>query len=220
MYSLSLILPGTSVAIAHPAVDVDSLQISGSLYDAMAAIAMAALHLAAGAAATAAGVASAPGQSEMWVHPQGLPAHHNGGTLERLTVPAAGEGKRPHIFAVLFDDYGWAEASWHRNYSIGGLGVPGTAEVATPALHGLVRQGVELDRAYADKCCSPTRSALQSGRAPYHVNPLNAAMEIHNPDDPVSGFAGIPRNMTGVATKLAAAGYATHFFGKVRPIAS
>jgi hypothetical protein len=35
---------------------------------------------------------------------------------------------------------------------------------------------------------------------------LQAAMEISNPDDPVSGFAGIPRNMTGIATKLAAAG--------------
>jgi hypothetical protein len=41
------------------------------------------------------------------------------------------------------------------------------------------------------------------------VNALNAAMEISNPEDPVSGFAGIPKNMTGMATKLAAAGYAT-----------
>lgn len=102
----------------------------------------------------------------------------------------------------------------HRNYTIGGLEVPGTAEVQTPALDELVASGIELDRAYAYKCCSPTRSAIQSGRHPYHVNALNAAMEISNPEDPVSGFAGIPRNMTGIATKLAAAGYSTAMFGK------
>lgn len=84
----------------------------------------------------------------------------------------------------------------------------------TPALDELVATGIELDRAYAYKCCSPTRSAIQSGRHPYHVNALNAAMEISNPEDPVSGFAGIPRNMTGIATKLAAAGYSTAMFGK------
>eukprot|EP01043_Picozoa_sp_COSAG02_P039618 COSAG02_NODE_3143_length_7292_cov_20.803698_4_plen_148_part_00 len=103
-------------------------------------------------------------------------------------------------------DYGWSEAGWHRNYTIGGLHVPATDEVQTPQLDELVRNGIELDRAYAYKCCSPTRSALQSGRHPYHVNALNAAMEISNPADPVSGYAGVPRNMTGMATKLAAAG--------------
>ena len=67
------------------------------------------------------------------------------------------------------------------------------------------------------KYCSPTRSALQSGRNPYHVNPLNAAPVIANLSDPVSGFAAIPRNMTGIATKMSAAGYKTHSFGKVGP---
>ena len=36
----------------------------------------------------------------------------------------------------------------------------------------------------------------------------------YNLRDPVSGFAGIPRNMTGMAMKMAAAGYKTHMFGK------
>ena len=39
-------------------------------------------------------------------------------------------------------------------------------------------------------------------------------MSVHNPADPVSGFAGVPRNMTGIAEKLASAGYQTHFAGK------
>ena len=64
-------------------------------------------------------------------------------------------------------------------------------------------------------CLPCTRPrVLQSGRSPYHVNPLNAAMEIHNEvNDPVSGFAGVPRNMTGMATKLASVGYVTHQVG-------
>ena len=58
----------------------------------------------------------------------------------------------------------------------------------------------------ADKYCSPTRTAIQSGRNPYHVNPLNAAPEIYNPADPVSGMAAMPRNMTGMAMKMSAGG--------------
>lgn len=57
------------------------------------------------------------------------------------------------------------------------------------------------------KYCSPTRSGIQSGRHPFHVNPINAAPDIYNPGDPVSGFAAIPRNMTGIGTKMSAAGY-------------
>ena len=66
------------------------------------------------------------------------------------------------------------------------------------------------------KYCSPTRSSIQSGRLPYHVNVLNDDMSIWNPQDPVAGFAGIPRNMTVLAEKLAAAGYATAQAGKWR----
>ena len=116
---------------------------------------------------------------------------------------------------ILFDDYGWADAGWHRGYTApGGEHVPLTPEVATPNLDALVKVGIDLNRHYVYKYCSPSRSALQSGRDPYHVNPLNAAPEISNPADPVSGFAAIPRNMTGIATKLAAAGYKTATFGK------
>jgi hypothetical protein len=58
----------------------------------------------------------------------------------------------------------------------------------------LVKEGIELDHAYSYKFCSPTRSCLQSGRLPVHVNVLNIGPEEWNPADPVSGFAAIPRN--------------------------
>ena len=41
-----------------------------------------------------------------------------------------------------------------------------------------------------------------SGRLPIHVNIQNAQPDIYNEKDPVSGMAGIPRNMTGMASKL------------------
>ena len=52
-----------------------------------------------------------------------------------------------------------------------------------------------------------------SGRLPVHVN-KNATPNIYNPDDKMSGFAGIQRNMTGLPAKLKEAGYATHQVGK------
>ena len=53
-----------------------------------------------------------------------------------------------------------------------------------------------------------------SGRLPIHGNDKNTEPNNYNPNDPVSGFAGIPRNMTGLATKMKLAGYATHQVGK------
>ena len=43
---------------------------------------------------------------------------------------------------------------------------------------------------------------------------MNLDPTFYNPDDPVSGFAAIPRNMTGIAEKMKGAGYATHQVGK------
>ena len=86
--------------------------------------------------------------------------------------------------------------------------------MATPHIDALVGGGVSLDRHYTYSVCSPTRSSFQSGRLPVHVNTDNADPAVYNPNDPVSGFAGIPRNMTGIASKLKMAGYATHQIGK------
>ena len=113
---------------------------------------------------------------------------------------------KPHILFMLVDDWGWANVGYHRD--------PPTREVETPNIDSLVKEGLELDQHYAFQFCSPSRSSLMSGRLPIHVNDENKLMEFYNPQDPVSGFAGIPRNMTGIASKLKEAGYATHQVGK------
>ena len=87
---------------------------------------------------------------------------------------------------------------------------PGFNETVTPNIDALVASGTALTQQYVHKYCSPTRSSLQSGRLPIHVNVLNADMSSYNPNDPVSGFAGVPRNMTGISAVMKKGGYATH----------
>ena len=111
----------------------------------------------------------------------------------------SGKG-RPHILFVLWDDYGWAGAGYHRPTP--------TPEVQTPTMDSLVGAGLDFANSYVFYCCSPTRSAIQSGRNPIHVNVLNADPSTFNASDPVAGAAGVARNFTGMATKMAAAGYA------------
>lgn len=115
-----------------------------------------------------------------------------------------GDGKPKHIVAILADDYGFADSGWHSS----------EPDVKTPNMNALVAQGIQLDRHYTHKYCSPTRSSIQSGRNPIHVNVQNLGPISLNPADPVSGMSGIPRNMTGLGEVMRRGGYKTHFVGK------
>jgi arylsulfatase B len=81
-------------------------------------------------------------------------------------------------------------------------------------MDALVSEGILLDRHYVFSFCSPSRSALHTGRNPIHVNVLNSDLASVNLADPISGFAGLPRNITALPSKLAAAGYTTIQSGK------
>eukprot|EP00039_Didymoeca_costata_P029876 m.26828 g.26828 ORF g.26828 m.26828 type:complete len:552 (+) comp7838_c0_seq2:45-1700(+) len=123
-----------------------------------------------------------------------------------LLAPAVFGAPKPHVLFILIDDLGHAELGYHREVK--------TQEVQTPNIDKLVSEGVQLERHYVHKFCSPTRCAIQSGRAPIHVNVINAAPEVRNPADRVSGYAGMPVNMTGIAEIMKRGGYKTHFAGK------
>jgi arylsulfatase A-like enzyme len=86
--------------------------------------------------------------------------------------------------------------------------------VVTPNIDALAASGVILDRFYAYRFCSPSRSSFLTGRNPIHVNTGNDALTLYNAKDQVSGFAGIPRNMTAIAEKLSSVGYNTVQAGK------
>ena len=116
---------------------------------------------------------------------------------------------KPHIIFLLVDDYGWAGAGWHNSVE-----TSGQREVQTPHMDQLVATGINLNQHYTFKFCSPTRSSLQSGRNPIHVNVQNVAPDLSNPSDPVAGFSAIARNMTGMAERMKLAGWATAAVGK------
>ena len=122
------------------------------------------------------------------------------------TLAAAANSTKPHIVFMMVDDWGWADVGYHRDTP--------TKEVVTPNIDQLVKEGLQLDHHYVFNWCSPSRSAFLSGRLPIHVNDVTTSETSYNPKDPVSGFDGIPRNMTGIASKLKEGGYATHMVGK------
>lgn len=109
----------------------------------------------------------------------------------------------PHIVHLMVDDYGFNNVGYHASSQAN------AKEVVTPTIDMLASTGVILDRFYAYRFCSPSRSSFLTGRNPIHVNTGNDALTLLNPKDPVSGFAGIPRNMTAIAEKLASVGYET-----------
>ena len=113
---------------------------------------------------------------------------------------------KPHIVLVLVDDWGWANVGYHDSSP--------SPEVDTSNINNLVHEGLELDQHYAFSVCSPSRCSLLSGRLPIHVNDRNRNIALHNPADSISGYAGIPRSMTTLGTKMKQAGYATHVVGK------
>ncbi|KAJ1412310.1 alkaline-phosphatase-like protein, partial [Ochromonadaceae sp. CCMP2298] len=115
---------------------------------------------------------------------------------------------QPHIVHILMDDLGWAEVGYHNTLA------RQTGDISTPNLDKLAATGLELDRFYAEKICSPSRCSLQSGRFGVHVNVQNVFPEVTNLADPVGGYQGMPVNMTGVAEVLRDHGYTTRMVGK------
>lgn len=117
----------------------------------------------------------------------------------------------PNILLIMADDLGWKDLACY-----------GNRWVETPALDRLARQGIRFTDAYAAApVCTPTRAALMTGLAPARLQITN-----HAPGHP-PGFAR-PGSSLGsaawtrhlaldqitLAEQLAAAGYATGFFGK------
>ncbi len=110
--------------------------------------------------------------------------------LAALPVDAV---KRPNILLIVADDLGWADVGWH--------GGP----FKTPQLDKLVSEGVELDRHYVQPVCTPTRTALLSGRWTSRWG-----THVLSP----SNLRAFPPGATTLASALKEAGYATHLAGK------
>ncbi|WP_343224761.1 sulfatase-like hydrolase/transferase, partial [Pelagicoccus sp. SDUM812005] len=74
-----------------------------------------------------------------------------------LTLFAYGQAARPNIVVIVADDMGWGDS-----------GTYGHELIQTPNMDRMAAQGVKLTQCYsAAGVCSPSRSAILTGRTPY-----------------------------------------------------
>ncbi|MGD9647785.1 MAG: arylsulfatase [Pirellulales bacterium] len=100
---------------------------------------------------------------------------------------------KPNILLIVADDLGWSDVGWH-----GGFG-------KTPHMDKLVREGIELDQHYVQPVCTPTRTALMSGRYPGRFGPHALAP---------SNLRAMPPDTVTMAAALKSLGYHTYQCGK------
>ncbi|WP_203329077.1 arylsulfatase [Candidatus Laterigemmans baculatus] len=113
-----------------------------------------------------------------------------------LLVPgsaaAAADGP-PNIVVILTDDQGWGDLSLH-----------GNANLSTPHIDSIAKQGAEFDRFFVSPVCSPTRAEFLTGR--YH--PRGGVY------DTSTGGERLDLDEQTIAEVFRDAGYATGAFGK------
>jgi arylsulfatase A-like enzyme len=106
------------------------------------------------------------------------------------SLPAA---DRPNIVLVMTDDQGYGDLACH-----------GNPHVRTPALDRLHAESLRLTDFHVDPTCSPTRSALLTGRYSCRTGVWHTIM----------GRSLLRRDEVTLPQLLAAAGYRTGIFGK------
>ncbi len=134
-----------------------------------------------------------------------------------LAAPAA---IQPNIIFILADDLGWKD-----------VGYAGSTLYRTPNIDRLAREGMQFTRAYSAACvCSPSRGAIYSGKNPARTALTTVWNGPEGPDDRLFDRSknqgginqyleakhrhALPKRETTFAQVLAAAGYATAFWGK------
>ena len=117
--------------------------------------------------------------------------------------PASRSPSKPHIVMVLADDLGWNQ-----------VGYQSDGHVSTPRIDALAGLGVKLKRMYAHFICSPSRSALQTGRAPHRANLENYPDFGYLPSGGEWAYPGAPLLYEGLGSVMQRGGYTTHMLGK------
>jgi arylsulfatase A-like enzyme len=105
----------------------------------------------------------------------------------------AAESKRPNVVLVMTDDQGY-----------GDLGCHGNKVIVTPNLDDLHAQSIRLTDFHVDPTCSPTRSALMTGRYSSRTGVWHTIM----------GRSLLGRDEVTMADIFSASGYKTAIFGK------
>jgi arylsulfatase A-like enzyme len=113
---------------------------------------------------------------------------------------AAAETRPPNIVIIFCDDLGY-----------GDLGSYGHPSIRTPNLDRMAAEGLRFTDFYtADSVCSPSRSALLTGRLPVRTGMYGDRRRVLFPDS----IGGLPASEITIAKALKGRGYATAIIGK------
>jgi arylsulfatase A-like enzyme len=107
---------------------------------------------------------------------------------------------KPHLLVAMIDDLGWSGVGSDFSSKLQ------NGDKISPKLRALAFDGLRLERHYAYKFCSPSRSSFFSGRLPHRVNQVNLPPEAPG--------GGVPVEMRTIADILRHQGYRTILAGK------
>jgi arylsulfatase len=115
-----------------------------------------------------------------------------------LAAAANAQTDKPNIVLVFMDNFGWGEPGFNGGGIIRGA--------PTPRLDQLAAQGLRLTNFNVEVQCTPSRSALMTGR--YAIRSGNGTVPMGE------GVYGLVQWEVTLAEMLSNAGYATGMFGK------
>jgi arylsulfatase A-like enzyme len=126
-------------------------------------------------------------------------------------LPLRAQNRRPNVVLIVADDLGYGDTSAY-----------GCPDIRTPHIDSIGRAGVKFTQFYANAPeCSPTRTALLTGRYQHRVGGLECAIGVGDQgryDEAIwlqkRGDLGLPAYETTIGQVLRTAGYATGCFGK------
>ncbi len=115
-------------------------------------------------------------------------------------APAESKPKVPNIVVIFCDDMGY-----------GDLGCFGHPSIVTPNLDRMASEGQKWTQFYVPEgVCTPSRTALQTGRYPIRSGMCSSKRRVLFPDS----AGGLPASELTIAEVLKQQGYATHAIGK------
>jgi len=125
-------------------------------------------------------------------------AAEDAGLDKRLAELRAKHGTPPNIIHIMWDDT-----------SYGDVGIPAISKIRgfeSPNIDRMADEGILFTRMYSEVGCTPSRSAVVTGRLAVRSATYDIGFPIHN--------EGLNGKEVTMAEVLSAAGYATAFYGK------
>ena len=104
------------------------------------------------------------------------------------------QAPQPNVVIILADDLGWNDVGYHGS------------EIHTPNLDTLAAAGVVLNQFHAQPTCTPTRTALMTGKSPQRLGIYRQFAK--------NSTQGLPVTERTLADFLKSAGYQTFLTGK------